>query len=718
MTTCPHCQAPLNNPNAKHCGVCGRPLQPAGKPVTGLLPAGNTQRIAGGVITIGRDPASTLPLNSPVVSWHHAQVDGRQSPPVLIDTSTNGTYVNGQRVKHAQLKPGDIIQIATFRLSYDQLGLTPTGAVGGHRLDGRNLNRKVSQRRGLFDFTGKPKVILNDVSVSIYPREFVGVVGGSGSGKSTLIKALTGFERAQSGQVSLDGEDVYAQFNRLSPQMGYVPQKDIIHFDLPVRRALYYAARLRLPPDTSEQQINKRIDDVLDDLKLTEHANTIVKRLSGGQQKRVNIAVEMLADPKLFFLDEPTSGLDPGLDRTLMQLLRKLAHSGRTILVVTHATESIGECDMVAFMANGRLVYFGPPADALKHFGVSKFSEIYGKLEDDDPKKKAQLAQQAEQHYRASPDYQAYVQSRLNTAPAVPIQKGVIAKKPRRDLLLRQSAILTMRYAELVLRDRLLLLLLLIVMPVIGLLLSLLVKEGVLIGQRAYYDAETVIFMMSFAIVLLGIFAASFEIAKEREIFQRERMVNLRLPAYLGSKVFVLGVFAVAQCALFLAAMRLSPKPIALPDDTAGLFTTLLIASLASILLGLLISTFAPSTDSVIYLVLGVVIVQVMFGGTLFPSVPQEVAGVTLVRWAMTGLGSIADIPSMPQLNKEDATKDMPDDYINKPARDAEVKLKIDYRHEFAAIASSWVVMACFAALYAALILAIQSIRSQWRLKA
>src|SRR5207248_9650620 len=222
---------------------------------------------------------------------------------------------------------------------------------------------------------------------------------------------------AQKGLVLYNGQDYYRHLAAFSTQLGYVPQDDIIHRELTVERALYYTARMRLTEDFTQAQIKKRIDEVLEDVDMKHRRGLLINKLSGGQRKRVSIALELLAKPSIFFLDEPTSGLDPGLDRKMMFLLRKLADKGHTIVLVTHATNNINTCDYVCFLAQGgRLVYYGPPNEARRFFQKTDFAEIYGALEPgkDNPDAPAR----AEAAFRASEDYQKYVARPLMEGPA------------------------------------------------------------------------------------------------------------------------------------------------------------------------------------------------------------------------------------------------------------------------------------------------------------
>ena len=314
------------------------------------------------------------------------------------------------------------------------------------RLDAEKLVREVK------DKGGKKKRLLDNITLAIEPGQFVALVGGSGTGKSTLMKTLLGINPTQSGTVYLNGDDLRQNFNIYRNQIGYVPQDDIIHRQLTVAEVLTYAAKLRLPPDIDVKAV---VQKTLDQIEMSDRGNLLVSQLSGGQRKRVSIGVELLADPKLFFLDEPTSGLDPGLDKKMMQLLRKLATQGRTIILVTHATANITLCDRIVFLGRGgRLCYFGPPTEAFQFFNINNndFSDIYNQLETDE----ANVKKWAD-NFAKSPYYHRYVENHLSGDPQITQNPSHSAKQAKPKQLkaspAQQLSILTQRYLKLILRD-------------------------------------------------------------------------------------------------------------------------------------------------------------------------------------------------------------------------------------------------------------------------
>ncbi len=565
-------------------------------------------------LTIGRAPDSTIVLNHPQVSAHHAVLEKSDSGFSVTDTdSTNHVYVNEQQISNQLLRTGDEIRIGPFRLSYTGTELRQYNESGHIRIDALNL-KKVGNNN---------IVLLNDISLVIPPRKFVAIVGGSGAGKSTLMDALNGLRLAQNGTVLYNGVNYYNNLAVFNTQLGYVPQDDIVHRDLTVERALYYAARLRLPSDFSNQQVRWRIDEVLEDVEMTERQHLLVSKLSGGQRKRVSIALELLANPSVFFLDEPTSGLDPGLDRKMMALLRRLADRGRTIILVTHATNNINACDYVCFLAQGgRLAYFGPPNEAKAYFEKTDFAEIYSTLEPS--KEQPDIPKQAEARFIDSSDYQRYVATPLKEGQNQNAQSSNAPRQEKKKTQMHvqfglswsQFILLSRRYLELLRNDVGNLLILLLQAPIIAIMLVLMVRfevgsgvfdasklvqcrtqiltaSGPLVMPQAQQtelidcqkvldflkndpkahafsqnkggqqqalqdfiipgpgaDAQKVLFIMAFATVLFGCINGAREIVKEAAIYKRERTVNLGILPYMFSKIVILGLLCLFQSAI------------------------------------------------------------------------------------------------------------------------------------------------------------------------
>lgn len=636
----------------------------------GVTPSGQKRQV------IGRGKEADIQLKSPVISREHASIQPGTSEWTLTDLgSKNGTFLNGKRIHRAErLKAGDVIQIGPFRLEYEGTGkLKQYAASRGLRIDGK----------GLTWIAGKgsnQKKILNDISISCYPQEFIALVGGSGAGKSTLMKTLSGLIPPK-GKVLVEGDNLYENYDAYRTMIGYVPQDDILHSDLKVQEALEYSARLRLPPDTTEAEIRSRIDDALNKVELTAQRDQVISSLSGGQRKRASIAVELLADPPLFFLDEPTSGLDPGLEKKVMVILRKLADSGKTIILVTHATANITECHQVAFLSQGRMVYFGSPKKACDffHVGSDDFAEIYNKISDPEPKKARDNAEDWESKYRASPFFKQ-VQERFQSGTG-----GKSASQGKRSgqqfsiiAFFYQFLLLTRRYFSLIFRDRTLLIILLAVMPLLAFLILGIADSSWLTGispseisqqlasemasgesSASYFvvgNAQKLLFIMALTAVMLGLFSSAYEIVKERTIYMRERMVFVKLIPYLASKVVPLAIFAAVQCFLFLLVIGSKVK---FPDSGVFLpvvfemYLTIFLAVLTAISMGLFISAVSPNQNTVTYIILGVLFLQITFAGVIFelPGAAKSLSSITLTRWTMQALGSTADLEGLDTLS-------------------------------------------------------------------
>jgi ABC transport system ATP-binding/permease protein len=636
-----------------------------------VVPVIHPIQLGAPAITIGRLPDNMVVLRHPQVSGHHARLAQVQGGYRIIDEgSKNGIYINDnpRPVRDELLKVGDEIRIGPYKFTY-------TGTQLAQQDESIRIDALHLQKVG-----NKNTILINDISIMIPPRKFIAVVGGSGAGKSTLMDALNGLRPAQKGLVLYNGHDYYRHLAAFSTQLGYVPQEDIIHRDLTVERALYYTAKMRLPDDFTEAQIKQRIDEVLEDVEMKHRRNLLVSKLSGGQRKRVSIALELLANPSVFFLDEPTSGLDPGLDRKMMYLLRRLADKGRTILLVTHATNNINVCDYICFLAQGgRLAYFGPPNDAKAYFGKTDFAEIYSALEPTE--ENPNLPAEAESRFKASPEFQKYVVEPLNQGPAgrvSTIQETAAIKQPKRGNLWKQYSLLSMRYVELLKNDVGTLLILLLQAPIIGLILVLMLLpagqgtfaassiakcslnsqipetlpnpydcqnvvnflQGTSQGQAFLQahggnvaqvvqmfivpgsggDAQKYLFIMAFAAVMFGCINGAREIVKEGPIYRRERAVNLGIVPYMFSKITVLGMLCLLQSAiLVLMVNAVAPlqQGIFLPVGLE-IYISLALTALAGLMLGLTVSAIAPNTDRAMSFIPIILIPQVIFSGLLF----------------------------------------------------------------------------------------------------
>lgn len=608
------------------------------------------QLALGRVMRIGRALDNELVVSDLQVSRHHAEFtahpDGRFE---LRDLgSHNGTYVNGQPIAKSGtvlIGPNDIVGVghSTFRIVGGQLEeFVDTGEVS---FSARHLTVTVDGG----------KQILRDVSFGVPEKSLIGVIGPSGSGKSTLLKALTGYRPANQGDVLYDNRSLYKQFAELRQRIGLVPQDDILHKELTVRKALKYAAKLRFPGDTAEAEREARIDEVLRELKLDIHKDKKVTSLSGGQRKRVSVALELLTKPSLIFLDEPTSGLDPGMDRDVMQLLRGLADDGRTVLVVTHSVAELGLCDKLLVMApGGSVAYFGPPEEALNFFGYSTWADVFSAFENYRDYDWAG-------RWRGSQHYQMYAADIDAVAPqAVNMPSPQQIRPPKPQSWGSQLFTLIRRYVSVIASDKGFMALMLVLPAVLG-AVSLVIDpdKGLLVNVNEQTGrvipngtATTVLLILVVGACFAGAANSVRELIKERVIYERERATGLSRSAYLMSKVIVLGLITVIQGALVGAigfATRELPEEGLVLGGAVMLELSLPIMALGftSMMFGLIISALVKTAEKTMPLLVMFAIIQVVFTGCLF--ILHGTAGVNEFsylmpsRWAVAAAGTTLD---------------------------------------------------------------------------
>ncbi|MDY6809713.1 MAG: ATP-binding cassette domain-containing protein, partial [Actinomycetota bacterium] len=324
-----------------------------------------------GILTVGRTPDNDLVIDDPLVSRHHARIALQSDGDLLVDdlASSNGTHVDGRRITRARLPDGSVLTVGNtdFVVRGRQLlrGETPT-AGDGLMLHGVGLT------------LGADTTLLRDAEFTARPGTLTAVIGPSGAGKSTVAAVMAGLTTPTAGVVTFDGRDVHGEYDTLHTRIGMVPQSDVLHRRLTLRHALRYAAEIRLPGDLAADDRNRVVAGVLAELHLTEHLDTRIDMLSGGQRKRASMAMELLTGPSLLILDEPTSGLDPALDRQVMAALRRLANAGRVVLVVTHSLANLTLCDQVVMLApGGRTAFVGRPEEIPIAFGTTDWAEIF-----------------------------------------------------------------------------------------------------------------------------------------------------------------------------------------------------------------------------------------------------------------------------------------------------------------------------------------------------
>ncbi|MBT2388842.1 FHA domain-containing protein [Streptomyces sp. ISL-1] len=579
-------------------------------------------------VRIGRGPDNDLVIDDLVVSRQHAELralpDGTYE---IADLgSHNGTYLNGQPVDRALVSPSDIVGIghSAFCLVGDQLQeYVDTGEVS---LDVQDLAVSVDRGR---------RTLLDHVSFPVGEKCLLAVVGPSGAGKSTLLNALTGLRPADHGTVLYDGRDLYHDYAELRQRIGLVPQDDILHSQLTVRRALGYAAELRFPQDTAKAERQDRVAEVMRELGLGQRADQPIHSLSGGQRKRVSVALELLTKPSLLFLDEPTSGLDPGMDRSVMHMLRGLADDGRTVIVVTHSVLSLDVCDRLLVLApGGRIAYYGPPDDALAFFGFEQWPEAFEAFENDRDRDWAGT-------YRESPFHRQYI-ANSTAQPLLPqaAEAGSVAPPPKAQSWGAQLRTLVRRYAAALSADRTFLVIMIALPFVMG------AMTRALAGSRLTQEtAMNALLILCVGGVLTGAANAVRELVKERVIYQRERAVGLSRSAYLMSKIVVLGTITVLQ-AIVLTLVGLAGVDLNAPGGEGVLMPPLLeltvavaVLSFTAMMLGLLVSALVRKEEVTMPLLVLLAIVQVVFCGALLKldGVPgiEQLAWLVPSRWAL-----------------------------------------------------------------------------------
>ncbi len=579
-------------------------------------------------IKIGRDVKSDWKIDDLNVSRTHAEIlQSRDGSYEIIDLkSTNGTFVNDNIVKREKLIFGDIIAVGGYRRKFTSDGLELLEGIDGLSITAKGISFEIGEKK-----------LLEDVSFNLGPRTLTAIIGPSGAGKSTLLGVLTGRTKPTSGEIQLAGNNLHDNFQVLSREIGSVPQADILHTRLTVRQALLYGAQLRLPSDTSKEERNSRVNEVMRKLELTERADLRIDRLSGGQRKRASIGLELLTSPKLLVLDEPTSGLDPGLDAHVMETLRNLADDGQTVVLVTHSVDNLNFCDNVILLASGgRVAYAGPASTVFSKLGKKNWAEVF--------------------KFLASPDAINLASKKHDVAISTEVKQEHVIQ--RRQGFLRQILTLSSRYTRVIASDRFYLALLTLIPVIIGVISYL---AGSKYGFGPGYKTKTGLVYNPFAqgsilvlvlgSIFVGLSTSIQEVIKENAVRKREQSVGIRVTAYLISKILVLGLITSTQIIVFTSIVLFGrPLPqsgIVLESSRIEITSICVILGLCSMLLGLLISTLLSSEEQAMPALVGMTMVLVVLSGAL----PLESGGLVgqlskfvPSHWATNALSASVDI--------------------------------------------------------------------------
>ncbi len=570
-------------------------------------------------VLIGSSDRCDICMDNMLVGGIHAAIQQRDGVFYIRSINRNIVRLNGGIFlrEETALKNMDRFIIGDTQFLYNNGELIYYRYKDGISLEASHVTKIVSSGR-------KKKAIVDDVSLQIQPGEFVAIIGGSGAGKTSLMKCLSGVTSTTSGSVLIQGEDMSAGYDTIKQLIGYVPQQDIVYDNLTLERMLYYSACLRLPKHVSDDDIKKRIDEVIQMVELTGHEKTLIKKLSGGQRKRASIAVEFLSNPGILFLDEPTSGLDPGTEHNMMVMLKKMTEQGKTVVLVTHATLNIGLCDRIIFMARGgRLAYSGSPEDALKFFNAESIVDIYNMVQD--------APEKWEQKFAA-------VQTTFPQVGRKKKEKESTAKIS----FMRQLTILIRRYCEMIFNDKKKLGIM-IAMPIaLGLAMLAASWGDSLIPFKYSADTQTFALALACCCFFLGLFQSFQEISDERTIVEREKMADMKCLPYFCSKLLVMAVILLIQSFVLLGFCWLfvieRPQNGVLFENHPFMefYITTYLTALSAAATGLAVSAWAKNSAQTLYFIPLLLMLQILFSEVIcsLKGIAMYISYAVSCRWS------------------------------------------------------------------------------------
>ncbi|MGB7570004.1 MAG: FHA domain-containing protein [Chitinivibrionales bacterium] len=555
------------------------------------------------LISIGRDPSNTIRLNHPMVSRFHATVKKNKDFRYILEDhgSTNGTFVNGKPVRTAKLADGDIILVGPHRLYLDN-------GIFQHAQDFNHIKLEAFN----VSVVKNGCTLLDDVSLSISPGEFIVIMGPSGAGKSTLALALMGQIPLRNGSVYYNGLPMRSFVNAFRSAIGFVTQENLLRIELTVGETFHEQSILRLPKDSIAAEHGERIREVMELLDLTGLSRRRIADLSGGEAKRVHFGIELLSSPTVVFLDEPFAGLDPGLIHKFMSLFRQVCDKGHTLLLTTHTLEQIDLCNRILFMNGGRLLFSGTATEIKSNYGVDSLAQVF--------ERERSTVRQAPFVRGPGTKSKSDWSARANE-PAFGLLTAQPLYKPRGIAMPRQCMLLIGRYFKITLRDKRNLIIMLLQAPIIAIVLACTFKPD------AGYFSISFYFCLSISAIWMGGMNSVREIAREWPVIDREFRIGLSSIAYIASKIVVFSIMGGLQALVFGGCIKLLFEDFTFTHAIVFLLAT---ACISGTILGLCISAVSKNVNIAISWLPIIFIPQIFFSGILVPFDEMSDAGQVL----------------------------------------------------------------------------------------
>ena len=588
--------------------VAERPIQPtppepSSPPVPPLPPA-----------TPSAQPAAAPPAQPPVAEDEQPKGPGlieRMITRKLRAPRTSFRTAEASSTYRLPLKPGArTIGVAAYRL-----GL----AVNGHE-------------------------ILTDISFTARPGTLTAVTGPSAARNSALLGLLAGSRKQSSGAITVDGHDVQAEPESMRTRIGIVPRDDRLHRRLTVEQALEYAAELRFPPDTSPEHRHRAVDQLLEELELTPHRSTRIRKLSPELRRCASMAIELITRPTLLVVDEPGAGLDAVQEAHVMAVLRRQADIGCVVVVAMSSQASLAYlnmCDQALLLTSaGTMAFLGTPLQIESSMGTADWSKILAQLSADPDR--------AHRAFRARPQVPA-----LTTPPEVAAPWSLPAEFPMK----RQIRLVARRDVRLLFADRVYFSFLAVLPFVLAALTLLIPGDSGLDRPKPsstnLHEAVEILAALNIAAVIIGSVLTIRVVVAERRVFRREQAIGLSASAYLAAKFIVFGLAAaVLTAVLFAIVVAVKGRPVhgavLLHNATIELYVSVASTAIVSAVVGLALSTLGKSLREVLPLLVPVILASLLFNGSLVPLVSkwgfQQISWFVPAQWGFAASASTVDL--------------------------------------------------------------------------